>query len=479
MKTNIRKSSKNNNKIFGGKISMKNNIKKTLSIILAIITIFSITSITSFATEELNWTVATQEMLVLSEDGTTITGYTDKLSGNIEIPDKIDGTVIIKIANKAFENCESLTNVKIPQKIQTIGYYAFRNCSNLEMIYLNATGCKINAYTNSNNYAGCNKLIKFIFGENVTAIPANACWGAVKLQTVEFKNIVTSIGHSAFRDCSSLTGVDLSNVTKIDDYAFNGCTAIESVEFSENLKTIGNSSFEGCSMTEITIPEKVKSIGYYAFRNCANLKTVWFNATNCEVNDYTNGNNYEGCNNLTKLVFGEGVTSIPESVCAQADTLKTVEFNGIVETVGDYAFSDCSSLETVKYAGTEKDKEEIIFGKNNDYLINATWTCKEEEKPVEPVELIDAKSITINYKGSISIGKADLKNIDVSYESSSPEIISVDENGTITAVGTGTATITATATVNGEVIEDEVTVTAAYTWWQLIINIFLFGWLWY
>ena len=478
MKTNIRKQNKNNNKIFGGKISMKNNIKKTLSIILAIITIFSITSITSFATEELDWTVATQDMLVLSEDGTTITGYTDKLSGNIEIPDKIDGTAIIKIAKQAFEGCKTLKAIKIPQNMKEISYHSFRNCTNLGTIVFNAINCTINSYSNTSNYDGCNKLTTFIFGKGVTAIPANVCYGANKLTEVVFDDVVTKIGSYAFANCSSLDYVDISNVTTIGNAAFYNCSEIDSFVFSDNLKKIGETQvsgmkgvFEGCSIEEIIIPEKVEYIGCYTFKNCANLKTIVFNATNCAVSSFYPANNYEGCNNLTKFVFGKEVTEIPDYVCYGADTLTEVVFDDVVTKIGDYAFADCSILEKVKYAGTEKDKAEIVFGKNNDYLKNAEWICK--------VELIDAENLSLNYKGSVSIDKVALKNIDVTYESSSPEIITVDAGGTITAVGTGTATITATATIDGEAIEDEVTVTSSYSWWQLIINIVLFGWLWY
>ena len=450
----------------------------------------SLGSITANAAEEIEWTVATKDMLKLSPDGTTITGYyADKLSGNIEIPDKIDGTAITSIAQSAFEGCEELTAVKIPETITSIGNGAFNNCANLKTVYFNANNCGVlGSASTTAVFANCNNLTKFVFGEKVTAIPYAVCTYATNLKTVEFKADVTSIGGYAFDNCSSLTGVDLSTVKTIGECAFKNCKSIENFTFSKDLETIGWEAFDGCIMTEITIPEKVTSIGNRAFNNCANLKTVYFNANNCGVLGAANTTAvFANCNNLTKFVFGEKVTAIPYAVCAYATNLKTVEFNGIVKKIGDNAFFNCSSIETVNYAGTEKDKAKIVFGKNNDYLINATWTCKEEEKPVEPdtpakpeiPELIDAKSITINYKGSVSIGKADLKNIDVTYESSAPEIISVDENGTITAVGTGTATITATATVDGEVIKDEVTVTSAYTWWQWIVVIILFGWIWY
>ena len=56
---------------------------------------------------------------------------------------------------------------------------------------------------------------------------------------------VTSIGHSAFFDCKSLTSVTIpASVTNIGDYAFSDCT----------------------SLTSVTIPSGVRNIGYGAFQ---------------------------------------------------------------------------------------------------------------------------------------------------------------------------------------------------------------------
>jgi len=68
-------------------------------------------------------------------------------------------------------------------------------------------------------------------------------------------NSVTGIFDSAFRDCTSLTGITIPNsVTSIGTYAFYGCTGL----------------------TGITIPNGVTSIGTYAFYGCTKLRSVTF-----------------------------------------------------------------------------------------------------------------------------------------------------------------------------------------------------------
>lgn len=67
----------------------------------------------------------------------------------------------------------------------------------------------------------------------------------------------------------------------------------------------------------------------------------------------------------------------------------------------------------------------------------------------------------------------------VSYSSDSKNV-TVDENGKLYAAKKGTANITVTVTdSNGNTATDTCKVTVEYTWWQWIIKIVLFGWIWY
>ena len=62
---------------------------------------------------------------------------------------------------------------------------------------------------------------------------------------------VTSIGDSAFRDCSGLTSVTIPNgVTSIGEKAFEGCSGLTSIKcLATNPPSIGSSSFSGISST--------------------------------------------------------------------------------------------------------------------------------------------------------------------------------------------------------------------------------------
>ena len=78
---------------------------------------------------------------------------------------------------------------------------------------------------------------------------------------------VTSIGESAFENCSGLTSVTIPNsVTSIGVWAFYECSGLTSITIPNSVTSIGESAFSWCSsLTSVTIPNSVTSIGMWAF----------------------------------------------------------------------------------------------------------------------------------------------------------------------------------------------------------------------
>ena len=151
-----------------------------------------------------------------------------------------------------------------------------------------------------------------------------APWGGSVANTQRIKTVViepgvTSIGTSAFYDCTSLTSVTIGNgVTSIGSYAFSYCTGLTSVTIPDSVTSIGDSAFRGCtSLTSVTIPNSVTSIGSYAFSRCTGLTSVTIPDCVTSIGEYA----FSGCSSLTSVTIPDSVTSI-----------------------GEYAFSDCTSL---------------------------------------------------------------------------------------------------------------------------------------
>ena len=132
-----------------------------------------------------------------------------------------------------------------------------------------------NNVTHISDYAfrNCTSLTSVNIPNSVTYIGMYTFNGCSGLTSVTIGNAVTSIGNDAFNGCSGLTSVTIGNaVTSIGNGAFNGCSGLTSVEIPNSVTSIGNNAFNGCTgLTSVTIPSNVDTLGNYAFEGCTNL----------------------------------------------------------------------------------------------------------------------------------------------------------------------------------------------------------------
>ncbi len=221
----------------------------------------------------------------------TITGCDKKESGvdrdsALTIPATIEGKTVTSIGGLAFYKCSDLTSITIGDSVTSIGAGAFDGCSSLTTIevgagnvnYTEVNGVLFNAEkTVLHTYPGGKTGDNYNIPDSVTSIGESAFWDCTNLTSITIPDGVTSIGDAAFYECSSLTSITIpASVTSIGDNAF-AFTDLPSITIPDSVTSIGHSAFRECKrLTSITIPDSVTSIETGAFYGCESLTAVTF-----------------------------------------------------------------------------------------------------------------------------------------------------------------------------------------------------------
>ncbi len=266
------------------------------------------------------------------------------LTGNITIPSTLDGRTVISLANEALKSATKITEIEIPSTVKEIGLWAFSGCTSLSKVDLGnvqkisdqsfkdctgLTSIKLPKTLNKNAsgapFVGCTNLKNIVLEEGMTVIPDYVC-ANTPITEIEIPSTVKEIGLWAFSGCTSLSKVDLGNVQKISDQSFKNCTALTSIKLPKTL------------------------------------------------NKDASGEPFVGCTNLKNIVLEEGMTVIPDYVCASTPITEIVIPNTAKE-IGMWAFKNCSLLKKItildnveNIEGYNSSNSDLVFQNHNEDL---------------------------------------------------------------------------------------------------------------
>ena len=330
-----------------------------------------------------------------------IFGAADHTSNANVVPSTLRTVVVTGgtgIGANAFSGCSDLTDISIPDTVNSIGASAFSGCTELTTLTLPFVGATKEGASNvhfgyifgaadhTSNATAVPVSLKKVVVTGGTSIGQNAFYDCYNLTTIDLLGEPASIGQSAFKGCVALTGITIpKSVGTVGASAFSGCTALASVTLQKGLTVIGDSAFKDCtSLTGITIPKSVTSVGNAVLSGCANLRSVTLPDDMTEI-----GNDaFYGCGNLTTLKIPVGVTSIGNRAFAYCG-LTNVEIPSRVTSIGFEAFKGCDRMASISlpFVGATKDgTSNVHFG----YVFGATTST--DNSVFVPVSL---QSVTV------------------------------------------------------------------------------------
>lgn len=348
----------------------------------------------------------------------------------IELPDSI-----IKIGARAFEECHLLEQVIFNEKITLIDYEAFKDCESItdlvlpqyvtELEWESFAGCdgiteleipkslkKATAYGYSGTarfgpFSECDNLSRITFQKGTKEIAEGLFGNCTGLKVIEIPNSVTKIGRAAFTWCTNLETVKFStNLVDIDDVAFYHCDNLVVLNFPDVVTRIGARTFEECnSLKEVILPSSLTELEWQAFASCSQIRKVEIpkglkKAETWGDGWYPKSGPFSDCNNLTEVVFEEGITKVADGLFGNCTGLEEIIIPNTVKEIGEGAFTYCSNLKKVKLSDSIERIDYVAFRK---CTVLENIEVPESLKSIGAGAFVDCQTITeINLPDSVS-----------------------------------------------------------------------------
>ncbi len=279
---------------------------------------------------------------VIPADGSVKSIGAHAFAGNLLLKSVAIPEGVTDIYTSAFEGCTELASVSLPKTLKTVRQSAFKACTALTSVTLPDSVTEI--YNGA--FADCKNLKDVTLPKNLTMIDSEA-FKACAIESIVIPAGVKELG-AAFSECEKLKSVTLpEGFERFSGHTFAGCTALESID----------------------LPASLNYLGFYTFYNCTSLKELRFGGTVAEWNSVykqekwnedaafvavkcSDGivelNEHDGSRGLEYRIDGNRAVLVGIGTCADSDIVVASTYNGVpVTEIGDGAFADCFSLETV------------------------------------------------------------------------------------------------------------------------------------
>lgn len=306
----------------------------------------------------------------------------------------------------AFNGAKNIKTIALGTSIETIGAVSSQGCSSLTTIsdtlenaaanpgIIDLASAGVKEFVGNSQFLGCTSITAVTFGPDVETLSFWLFSGCKSLVAVggsvadirAYPNVidlsstnVTELVSNTFDGCTSVKHVALGkNISDVPKYAFNNCKALSSVSDTPanalanptvldlektGVKTLGAGGWQfknGEGYTTVTLGKGITFLPGSVFAGAKSLRTlsdtldsalatpnvVDLGATGV-VDLESQGWQFGNCSNISTVVFGTKITSLPSYVFVGCISLSTISDTLINARGSSYGFVDFEKLPVV------------------------------------------------------------------------------------------------------------------------------------
>ena len=304
-------------------------------------------------------------------------------------------TTVIIIESAAFSQCERLTSMHIPANVIYIEGGIFAGCKRLTNITIDSLNTNYRVIDNVLYSMDMDTLLSYHLAsdsvrvlESVKVIGMSAFALTNRLSVVVLPEGVEEIQSSAF-ESSNIRTISLPNTLKIiGDNAFMVCSLLRNIVIPNSVVHLGKGLFWGAGLQTIVMSDSVKVIPYRAFYAS-------------KLNSYTGGNSVERieeyafslCGSFALNLVFPSTLKVIENMAFLSTNIQTVEFTGIIDTIGYSNFGNIRKFILVNptppysiQALNSCDSIIIPCGATEAYMADPNWSSYSYTEDCDGVE---------------------------------------------------------------------------------------------
>lgn len=249
-------------------------------------------------------------------------------------------TNVDNIAEGAFKECSSLSEIIFKKPLEIIQKETFASCSSLKKVTI----------SNSITYIGdaaffyCYNLDPFNLPDSLEYIGANAFCRINGFTEITVPPKIQSISAGCFYGMKNLKKINLNHVKVIESQALANCSNLDDINYGDSLTKIYLSGFEYSGLKgELNLPSTLSYFGEKCFKGIS-ITSLIFNSDNVKLED----NAFEDCSSLESVTFKNDNVNIDSGVFASCSSLKQIKIPNNVKIIGKNLFYSCNELVNVQ-----------------------------------------------------------------------------------------------------------------------------------